>query len=113
MPASRVATRMSVGYGLEYGPGATRRLRRPLFVGVLGADLRQIQTYRHALDAADDPQEVKDDCLPQCRYDWVGVTVAETERKALEHREARARRDHGDPHGATRSDKAPTDEGRR
>ncbi len=39
----------------------------PVFVGVLGADLRQqMQTYRHALDAAGHPQHVKDNCLRWC-----------------------------------------------
>jgi hypothetical protein len=56
-----------------------------VFVGVLGADLReQMQIYRRALDAANHPQHVKDNCLRWCSYDWVGVTVAETEEKALE-----------------------------
>ena len=57
----------------------------PVFVGVLGADLReQMATYRRALDAANHPQHVKDNCLRWCSYDWVGGTVAETEEKALE-----------------------------
>ena len=57
----------------------------PVFVGVLGADLReQMQIYRRALDEANHPQEVKDNCLRWCSYDWVGVTVAETDEKALE-----------------------------
>jgi len=57
----------------------------PVFVGVLGADLgTQMQIYRRALDAAGHPQHVKDNCLRWCSYDWVGVTVAETEEKALE-----------------------------
>ena len=52
---------------------------------MLGADLReQMQIYRRALDAANHPQDVKDNCLRWCSYDWVGVTVAETEEKALE-----------------------------
>ena len=57
----------------------------PVFVGVLGADLReQMAIYRRALDAANHPQHVKDNCLRWCSYDWVGVTVAATEEKALE-----------------------------
>ena len=57
----------------------------PVFVGVLGADLREtMQTYRRALDAANHPQEVKDNCLRWCSYDWIGVTVADTDAKALE-----------------------------
>jgi alkanesulfonate monooxygenase SsuD/methylene tetrahydromethanopterin reductase-like flavin-dependent oxidoreductase (luciferase family) len=56
----------------------------PVFVGVLGADLReQMQTYRRALDAANHPHQVKDNCLRWCSYDWVGVTVAATEEEAL------------------------------
>jgi len=57
----------------------------PVFVGVLGADLRQqMQVYRRALDEANHPQAVKDNCLRWCSYDWVGVTVAATEEAALE-----------------------------
>jgi alkanesulfonate monooxygenase SsuD/methylene tetrahydromethanopterin reductase-like flavin-dependent oxidoreductase (luciferase family) len=57
----------------------------PVFVGVLGADLRaQMQVYRRALDEANHPQHVKDNCLRWCSYDWVGVTVAATEEQALE-----------------------------
>ena len=57
----------------------------PVFVGVLGADLReQMQLYRRALDEANHPQEVKDNCLRWCSYDWVGVTVAATDEEALE-----------------------------
>ena len=57
----------------------------PVFVGVLGADLReQMAIYRRALDAADHPQAVKDNALRWCSYDWVGVTVAATEEEALE-----------------------------
>jgi alkanesulfonate monooxygenase SsuD/methylene tetrahydromethanopterin reductase-like flavin-dependent oxidoreductase (luciferase family) len=55
----------------------------PVFVGVLGADLRQqMQLYRSALDAADHPQHVKDNCLRWCSYDWIGVTVADTDEDA-------------------------------
>jgi alkanesulfonate monooxygenase SsuD/methylene tetrahydromethanopterin reductase-like flavin-dependent oxidoreductase (luciferase family) len=57
----------------------------PVFVGVLGADLReQMAIYRCALDAANHPQHVKDNALRWCSFDWVGVTVAATEEKALE-----------------------------
>jgi alkanesulfonate monooxygenase SsuD/methylene tetrahydromethanopterin reductase-like flavin-dependent oxidoreductase (luciferase family) len=56
----------------------------PVFVGVLGADLRaQMQIYRDALEAADHPQHVKDNCLRWCSYDWIGVTVADTDEEAL------------------------------
>lgn len=56
----------------------------PVFVGVLGADLREtMQTYRRALDEANHPQEVKDNCLRWCSYDWIGVTVADTDEEAL------------------------------
>jgi len=56
----------------------------PVFVGVLGADLAEtMQTYRKALDAANHPQEVKDNCLRWCSYDWIGVTVAATDEEAL------------------------------
>jgi hypothetical protein len=56
----------------------------PVFVGVLGADLgTQMQIYRRALDAAGHPQHVKDNCLRWCSYDWVGVTVADTDEEAL------------------------------
>jgi alkanesulfonate monooxygenase SsuD/methylene tetrahydromethanopterin reductase-like flavin-dependent oxidoreductase (luciferase family) len=57
----------------------------PVFVGVLGADLREtMQTYRRALDEANHPQAVKDNCLRWCSYDWIGVTVAATDEAALE-----------------------------
>src|SRR6478735_7376283 len=57
----------------------------PVFVGVLGADLReQMQIYRRALDETNHPQDVKDNCLRWCSYDWVGVTVAATDEEALE-----------------------------
>jgi alkanesulfonate monooxygenase SsuD/methylene tetrahydromethanopterin reductase-like flavin-dependent oxidoreductase (luciferase family) len=57
----------------------------PVFVGVLGADLREtMQIYRRALDEAKHPQHVKDNCLRWCSYDWIGVTVAATEAEALE-----------------------------
>ncbi len=56
----------------------------PAFLGVLGADLRaQMALYRHALDEANHPQDVKDNCLRWCSYDWVGVTVAHTDEEAL------------------------------
>ncbi|MEW6453900.1 MAG: hypothetical protein AB1490_24895, partial [Pseudomonadota bacterium] len=56
----------------------------PVFVGVLGADLGEtMQTYRRALDEANHPQEVKDNCLRWCSYDWIGVTVAATDEEAL------------------------------
>jgi alkanesulfonate monooxygenase SsuD/methylene tetrahydromethanopterin reductase-like flavin-dependent oxidoreductase (luciferase family) len=56
----------------------------PVFVGVLGADLREtMQTYRRALDEANHPQAVKDNCLRWCSYDWIGVTVAATDEEAL------------------------------
>jgi alkanesulfonate monooxygenase SsuD/methylene tetrahydromethanopterin reductase-like flavin-dependent oxidoreductase (luciferase family) len=55
----------------------------PVFVGVLGADLReQMQVYRRALDATNHPQDVKDNCLRWCSYDWIGVTVANTDEEA-------------------------------
>jgi alkanesulfonate monooxygenase SsuD/methylene tetrahydromethanopterin reductase-like flavin-dependent oxidoreductase (luciferase family) len=53
---------------------------------------RQMQIYRRALDAANHPQRVKDNCLRWCSYDWVGVTVAETDEKALDARSSRAPR---------------------
>jgi len=57
----------------------------PVFVGVLGADLRQqMQLYRRALVEAGHSQEVKDNCLNWCSYDWIGVTVADTDEEALE-----------------------------
>ncbi|MCK9915211.1 LLM class flavin-dependent oxidoreductase [Microbacteriaceae bacterium K1510] len=63
----------------------------PAFLGVLGADLgAQMQLYRQALDEANHPQEVKDNCLRWCSYDWIGVTVAATDEEALA-REATAR----------------------
>jgi alkanesulfonate monooxygenase SsuD/methylene tetrahydromethanopterin reductase-like flavin-dependent oxidoreductase (luciferase family) len=43
-----------------------------------------MQIYRRALDETNHPQEVKDNCLRWCSYDWIGVTVAETEETALE-----------------------------
>ena len=56
----------------------------PVFVGVLGADLREtLETYRRALDEANHPQAVKDNCLRWCSYDWIGVTVAATDEEAL------------------------------
>jgi alkanesulfonate monooxygenase SsuD/methylene tetrahydromethanopterin reductase-like flavin-dependent oxidoreductase (luciferase family) len=56
----------------------------PAFLGVLGADLReQMLLYRRALDEANHPQAVKDNCLRWCSYDWVGVTVADTDEDAL------------------------------
>ena len=55
-----------------------------MFVGVLGADLgEKMQVYRRALDEANHPQEVKDNCLRWCSYDWIGVTVADTDEEAL------------------------------
>ena len=61
----------------------------PVFVGVLGADLHeQMQIYRRALDAANHPQDVKDNCLRWSSYDWVGVTVAKTDEEALEREKA-------------------------
>jgi len=60
----------------------------PVFVGVLGADLReQMDLYRRALDEAKHPQEVKDNCLKWCSYDWIGVTVADTDEEALAREE--------------------------
>jgi alkanesulfonate monooxygenase SsuD/methylene tetrahydromethanopterin reductase-like flavin-dependent oxidoreductase (luciferase family) len=57
---------------------------RPAFLGVLGADLRrQMQLYRDALEEANHPQHVKDNCLRWCSYDWIGVTIAETDEEAL------------------------------
>jgi alkanesulfonate monooxygenase SsuD/methylene tetrahydromethanopterin reductase-like flavin-dependent oxidoreductase (luciferase family) len=41
-----------------------------------------MQIYRRALDAADHPQHVKENCLRWCSYDWVGVTVADTDEEA-------------------------------
>ena len=70
----------------------------PVFVGVLGADLReQMQIYRRALDEANHPQDVKDNCLRWCSYDWVGVTVADNGRGGAGTREARTSRNDGDP----------------
>lgn len=61
----------------------------PVFVGVLGADLRQqMQIYRRALDEANHPQAVKDNCLRWCSYDWIGVTVAKTDEEALAREKA-------------------------
>ena len=61
----------------------------PVFVGVLGADLhQQMQIYRRALDEANHPQPVKDNCLRWCSYDWIGVTVADTEEEALAREKA-------------------------
>ena len=73
----RVATR-------EAGMVRAAQKGWPVFVGVLGADLReQMQLYRRALDEANHPQDVKDNCLRWCSYDWVGVTVADTDEEAL------------------------------
>jgi alkanesulfonate monooxygenase SsuD/methylene tetrahydromethanopterin reductase-like flavin-dependent oxidoreductase (luciferase family) len=56
----------------------------PAFLGVLGADLReQTKLYRRALDEANHPQDVKDNCLRWSSYDWIGVTVADTDEEAL------------------------------
>jgi alkanesulfonate monooxygenase SsuD/methylene tetrahydromethanopterin reductase-like flavin-dependent oxidoreductase (luciferase family) len=56
----------------------------PVFVGVLGADLgATMQVYRRALDEANHPQNVKDNCLRWCSYDWIGVTIANTDEEAL------------------------------
>jgi hypothetical protein len=40
-------------------------------------------TRRSALEEADHPQHVKDNCLRWCSYDWIGVTVADTDEEAL------------------------------
>lgn len=56
----------------------------PAFLGVLGADLReQMALYRRALDQANHPKDVRDNCLRWCSYDWVGVTIAHTNEEAL------------------------------
>lgn len=56
----------------------------PAFLGVLGADLgQQMRMYRHALEEAKHPQEVTDNCLRWCSYDWIGVTLAGTDEEAL------------------------------
>jgi alkanesulfonate monooxygenase SsuD/methylene tetrahydromethanopterin reductase-like flavin-dependent oxidoreductase (luciferase family) len=56
----------------------------PAFLGVLGADLRaQIALYRRALDEANHPPEVKDNCLRWCAYDCLGITIADTDEEAL------------------------------
>ena len=56
----------------------------PVFVGVLGADLGEtMRLYRKALDEANHPQEVRENCLRWCSYDWIGVTVAATDEEAL------------------------------
>jgi alkanesulfonate monooxygenase SsuD/methylene tetrahydromethanopterin reductase-like flavin-dependent oxidoreductase (luciferase family) len=73
----RVATR-------EAGLVRAARKGWPVFVGVLGTDLReQLQIYLRALEEANHPKEVKDNCLRWCSYDWIGVTVAATEEEAL------------------------------
>lgn len=67
-------------------PGLIKAAQKgwPVFLGVLGADLGEtMQLYRRALDEANHPQEVKDNCLRWCSYDWIGVTVADTDEEAL------------------------------
>lgn len=55
----------------------------PAFLGTFGANLQQqIEMYRRALDEAKHPQHVVDNCLRWCSYDWVGVTVADTDEEA-------------------------------
>jgi alkanesulfonate monooxygenase SsuD/methylene tetrahydromethanopterin reductase-like flavin-dependent oxidoreductase (luciferase family) len=57
----------------------------PAFLGIFGSDLRrQVELYRSTLDAANHPPEIKERCLRWCSFDWLGVTVAETDEKALE-----------------------------
>jgi alkanesulfonate monooxygenase SsuD/methylene tetrahydromethanopterin reductase-like flavin-dependent oxidoreductase (luciferase family) len=57
----------------------------PAFLGVLGADLRQqIQIYGRALEAANHPPEVKENCLRWCSHDWMGITLADTDDEAQE-----------------------------
>jgi len=61
------------------------------FLGNFGANLgHQIHLYRSALEEANHPKHVVENCLRWCSYDWVGVTVADTDEEALE-REKRAR----------------------
>ena len=58
----------------------------PVFVGVLGADLReQMQIYRRALDAANHPQEVKDNCAALVLVRLGRRDGGGDGRKALEH----------------------------
>jgi alkanesulfonate monooxygenase SsuD/methylene tetrahydromethanopterin reductase-like flavin-dependent oxidoreductase (luciferase family) len=61
------------------------------FLGNFGANLgHQMHLYRSALEEANHPKHVVENCLRWCSYDWVGVTVADTDEEALE-REKRAR----------------------
>lgn len=63
----------------------------PVFLGIFGSDLgHQMRIYREALMAANHPQNIVDNCLRWCSYDWVGVTVARTDEEA-QKREALAR----------------------
>ena len=42
-----------------------------------------MRLYRKALDEANHPAEVRENCLRWCSYDWIGVTVAATDEEAL------------------------------
>jgi alkanesulfonate monooxygenase SsuD/methylene tetrahydromethanopterin reductase-like flavin-dependent oxidoreductase (luciferase family) len=57
----------------------------PAFLGIFGSDLHhQVHLYRKTLEAANHPQHVKENCLRWCSVDWLAVTVAATDEKALE-----------------------------
>src|SRR5262249_44062783 len=61
----------------------------PAFLGIFGADLNhQSQLYRRALADARHPQEVVDTCLRWCSYDWMSVTLADTDAEAQAREEA-------------------------
>ena len=59
-----------------------RRAGRSLSASSAPTCATQMQLYRSALEEADHPQHVKDNCLRWCSYDWVGVTVAGTDEEA-------------------------------
>ena len=67
------------------GPSSGRRRRagRSLSASSAPTCANRCRLYRRALDEANHPQDVKDNCLRWCSYDWVGVTVAETDEEAL------------------------------
>jgi alkanesulfonate monooxygenase SsuD/methylene tetrahydromethanopterin reductase-like flavin-dependent oxidoreductase (luciferase family) len=57
----------------------------PAFLGIFGSDLHgQIKLYRETLMAANHPKHVVENCLRWCTFDWLSVTVAETDEKAKE-----------------------------
>jgi alkanesulfonate monooxygenase SsuD/methylene tetrahydromethanopterin reductase-like flavin-dependent oxidoreductase (luciferase family) len=57
----------------------------PAFLGIFGSDLAHaMQVYRTALEAANHTPEVKERCLRWCSFDWLGVTVADTDEEAIE-----------------------------